>query len=307
MTKSNIVVVGSSNTDMIIKMTRIPRAGETVLGGEFLTAAGGKGANQAVAAARGGGRVSLIARVGRDTLGDQAIAGFIRAGVDVSHVGRDRRLASGAALIFVARNGENSIAVASGANARLSPADIRRARGLIARAKVVLMQLETPLDTVEAAARLAASHGALVILNPAPAQILPNSLLRQTSILTPNESEAELLTGVRLKGMTEVKEAAVRLLRCGVRTVVLTLGARGACIADDAGTRFVPGFKVKAVDTTAAGDIFNGIFALALTEGQPLEDAMRIANAAAAISVTRMGAQPSAPTRREIMRFLRTR
>jgi len=306
MTKSNIVVVGSSNTDMIIKLKRIPRAGETVLGGEFMTAAGGKGANQAVAASRAGGQVSLIARVGRDTLGDQAIAGFVSDGVDVSHVARDRRLASGAALIFVARNGENSIAVASGANGRLSPADVKRARVLIAQTKVLLMQLETPLDTVRAAARLATSHGALVILNPAPARTLPNSLLCHVSILTPNESEAELLTGIRLNGIAAAEKAAGKLRRRGVQTVVLTLGARGALIADEQGTQLIPGFKVKAVDTTAAGDIFNGALAVALTEGQSLKQAVRVANAAAAISVTRWGAQPSAPTRRAIERFLKT-
>jgi len=291
---------------MIIKLKRIPRAGETVLGGDLLTAAGGKGANQAVAAVRAGGRVSLIARVGRDSLGDQAIAGFLRDGIDVSLVARDRRGASGAALIFVAQNGENSIAVASGANARLSPADVKRGRALIAQAKVLLAQLETPLNTVATAAHLAASHGALVILNPAPARPLPDSLLRRISILTPNESEAELLTGIRLDGIAAAKKAANKLRRRGVQRVVLTLGARGALIADEQGMRLIPGFKVKAVDTTAAGDIFNGVLAVALTEERPLEQAVRIANAAAAISVTRWGAQPSAPTRQAVERFLKT-
>jgi ribokinase len=303
--KSRIVVVGSSNTDMIIKLKRIPRPGETVLGGEFLTAAGGKGANQAVAAARAGGKVSLIARVGRDTLGDEAIAGFIRDGIDVSHITHDPRTASGAALIFVTQDGENSIAVASGANIKLSPADVRKARRVIAHAKVLLMQLETPLDTVGVAAELAAATGALVILNPAPARPLPDRLLRQISILTPNESEAELLTGIRIKSIATAEKAAVRLRRRGVQAVVLTLGARGGLIADSQGTRLVPGFKVKAVDTTAAGDVFNGTLAVALTEGRSIEEAVRFANAAAAISVTRMGAQPSAPRRREIMPFLR--
>lgn len=303
--KPHIVVVGSSNTDMMIKLERIPRAGETLLGGEFLTAAGGKGANQAVAAARAGGQVSLIARVGCDALGDQAIDGFTGDGIDVSHVTRDRRSASGVALIFVARNGANSIAVAGGANARLAPADVNQARAQIARAKVLLMQLEIPLRTVATAARLAASHGALVILNPAPAQALPDSLLRHISILTPNEPEIELLTGTRLNGIASAKKAADKLRRRGVRTVVLTLGARGALIVNDQGSRLVPGFKVKAVDTTAAGDVFNGALAVALTEGQPLEQAVRTANAAAAISVTRWGAQPSAPTRQAIERFLK--
>lgn len=305
MKKPLIVVVGSSNTDMIIKVKRIPRAGETVLGGEFMSAAGGKGANQAVAAARAGGRVSLVARVGSDALGERAIAGFVKDGIDVSCVTRDRRAASGAALIFVAQNGENSIAVASGANARLSPADVTKARD-ISRAKVLVMQLETPLDAIQCAARRATAHEALVILNPAPARRLPNELLRQVSILTPNQSEAELLTGVRVNSVANAEKAAGKLRRRGARTVVLTLGARGALIADERGTRLIPGFKVSAVDTTAAGDVFNGALAVALAEGRTVDQAVYVANAAAAISVTRWGAQPSAPTRREIKRLLKT-
>lgn len=305
MANPNIVVVGSSNTDFIIKLKRIPKPGETLLGGEFFTAAGGKGANQAVAAARAGGQVSLVARVGSDALGDRAIDGFVGDGIDVAHVVRDPRMASGAALIFVAQSGENSIAVASGANNRLSPADVKKASPVIAQAKVLLMQLETPLNTVAAAARFAAAKGVLVILNPAPARLLPDALLRYVSILTPNESEAERLTGIKLINIAAVKKAAGKLRRRGVQTVVLTLGARGALIASEDGTRLVPGYRVKAVDTTAAGDIFNGAFAVALTEGRSLDEAVRIANAAAAISVTRRGAQPSAPTRRVIEQFLK--
>lgn len=305
MTQPSIAVVGSSNTDMIIQLERIPRPGETLLGGQFRTAAGGKGANQAVAAARAGGRVSLIARVGRDSLGDAAIAGFVTDGIDVSRITRDHRAASGAALIFVARNGENSIAVAGGANNLLSIADVRKARSTIVSAKVVLMQLETPSATIAAAARLAARSGALVILNPAPARPLSDELLRHVSVLTPNESEAEFLTGIKLNGIASAERVAAKLRRRGVHTVVLTLGARGALIANDAGTQLVKGFKVKAVDTTGAGDVFNGTLAVALIEGQPLEVAVRFANAAAAISVTRLGAQPSAPMRREVERFLK--
>jgi ribokinase len=305
--KPRIVVVGSSNTDMVIKLHRLPRPGETVIGGEFLTAAGGKGANQAVAAARAGGMVSFIARVGRDSLGDEAIEGFVRDRIDVSRVTRDAKAPTGAALIFVAKDGENSIAVASGANDRLTPADISRARPLLERARVVLMQLETPIATVDAAARIAQANGALVILNPAPARQLPAALLGRISLLTPNEVEAELLTGIRATNASSAERAVVRLRRRGVKAVVLTLGRQGALVADERGIRRVPGFKVAAVDTTAAGDIFNGALAVGITEGRELDDAVRFANAAAAISVTRWGAQPSAPTRRAIERFLRGR
>jgi ribokinase len=305
MAKNSIVVVGSSNTDMIIKLDRIPRPGETILGGEFVTAAGGKGANQAVGAARAGGRVTFIARVGRDMFGDQAVAGFVKDGIDVRHVFRDPTAPSGVALIFVAKDGENSIAVAGGANSRLTPADVRKAAKAIAGASAVVMQLETPLETVQAAADLAARARVPVILNPAPARPLPDRLLRKVSILTPNETEAELLTGIKVNDEAAAARAADKLRQRGVGTVILTLGARGAFIADGSGALLVAGFKVKAVDTTAAGDVFNGALAVALAEGQTLAAAARFANAAGAISVTRLGAQPSAPTRKEIEKFLR--
>jgi ribokinase len=301
----SIVVVGSSNTDMIIRVPRIPRAGETLLGGEFLTAAGGKGANQAVGAARAGGTVTFVARVGRDAFGDQAIAGLRRDGIDVSCVFRDRLTASGVALIFVAKDGENSIAVAGGANAKLSPADVNKATRAIRSAALLMTQLETPLATVTAAAEVAAKAGVPVVLNPAPARPLANSLLKLISILTPNETEAELLTGIKVTDEAGAAMACAKLRSRGVRTVILTLGERGAFLADVDGQRLVPGFKVKTVDSTAAGDIFNGALAVALAEGKTVLDAVRFANAAAALSVTRLGAQPSAPTRADIGKFLR--
>jgi ribokinase len=297
--KAKIVVVGSSNTDMILKLDRIPKPGETILGGEFVTAAGGKGANQAVAAAQAGGAVTLVARVGQDMFGEQAVSGFIANGINVDHVQRDK-FPSGVALIFVAKDGENSIGVGSGANAKLSPADVRKAKTAFAESTAVVMQLETPLETVQAAADLAHATGALVILNPAPAQSLPDSLLKKISILTPNETEAELLTGIKVTDEDSCSRAAGILLRKGVQTVILTLGSRGAYVATSTSKQFVPGFKVKAVDTTAAGDTFNGALAVALAEGIPMIDAVRFANAAGAISVTRLGAQPSAPNRIEI-------
>jgi len=300
-----ILVVGSSNTDMIIRLDRIPRPGETVLGGAFSTAAGGKGANQAVGAARAGGRVTFVARVGRDMFGEQAVAGFEKDGINVRHIVCDAAEPSGVALIFVAKDGENSIAVASGANGALAPADVRKAKGAFAAAAVLVMQLETPLATVQAAAELAAQAGVPVILNPAPAQPLPATLLKRVSILTPNETEAELLTGIKVDDEASAAKAAAKLRQLGVDTVIITLGARGAFIAYADGSQLVTGFKVKAVDTTAAGDIFNGALAVALAEGRPLVDAVRFANAAAALSVTKLGAQPSAPLRRDIEKFLR--
>lgn len=303
--KKEIVVVGSSNTDMIVQMERIPRPGETVLGGRFTTAPGGKGANQAVAAARAGGQVTLVARVGQDVFGEQAVAGFARDRINVDFVFRDRAEPSGVALIFVGADGENSIAVASGANARLSKADVKKARPAITRAGLLVMQLETPLDTVREAAALAARHGARVILNPAPAQPLGDDLLRHISILTPNETEAELLTGIKVDSDQSAGQAASALIGRGVETVIITLGARGAWVSTTAFTGLIPGFKVKPVDTTAAGDVFNGALAVALSEQRPIEEAVRLANAAAALSVTKLGAQPSAPTRKSIDQFLK--
>jgi ribokinase len=298
-----IIVVGSSNTDMIVKTERIPKPGETVIGGTFSMAAGGKGANQAVAAARAGGQVTFIARVGADLFGEQAVKGFAADGIDVSHVIRDKRSPSGVALIFVDNKGENSIAVASGANAGLAPADVRKAKGEIAAADVLLMQLETPLETIAAAAEIAAKKGVPVILNPAPARVLPAPLLQRISILTPNEHEAELLTGIAVKNERDAAAAAANLVEKGVGIVIITLGARGAYLHAEEFKGMVAGFAVTAVDTTAAGDVFNGAFAVAYAEKRPLVEAVRFANAAAALSVTKLGAQPSAPQRRAISRL----
>jgi len=306
MKKGLILVVGSSYTDMIVRLDRLPLPGETLIGGQFSTAPGGKGANQAVGAARAGGRVAFVGRVGEDALGRSALENLRRDGVDVRHAVRDRGAPSGVAFIFVARGGENSIAVASGANDRLSPADVGRARSAFRQAGVLLVQLETPLSTVAQAVYLASKAGARVILNPAPARPLPDRILRRVSILTPNEHEAELLTGIKVNGDSGAARAAKALLRRGVGAVIVTLGARGAFVADGKSQGLVRGFKVKAVDTTAAGDIFNGALAVALAEGRTVPDAVRFAQAAAAISVTRPGAQPSAPLRAEIDRLLRS-
>ncbi|MEO0529740.1 MAG: ribokinase [Planctomycetota bacterium] len=299
-----IVVVGSSNTDMILQTERIPRPGETILGGEFVTAAGGKGANQAVAAAKAGGDVAFVAKVGDDSFGQQAIAGFVEHGINVQHVSRDTTAASGVALIFVADDGENSIGVASGANAQLTPEDVEAAEETLGRAGVVVAQLETPLPSVTRAAELAASSGAAMILNPAPAQPLPDLLLQQVTVLTPNETEAELLTGQPVNDAASAAEAARKLRSKGVAIVIVTLGANGCVVADEEGTRHVQAFRVSPVDSTAAGDVFNGALAVALAEEQPIATAVRFASAAAALSTTVLGAQPSAPDRSSIEEHL---
>lgn len=301
--RPHIVVAGSSNTDMILQLDRLPRPGETLLGGKFQTASGGKGANQAVAAARAGGAVTFVARVGDDAFGNQAIEAFQADDIDVRYVVRDARSPSGVALIFVAPDGANCIGVAPGANARLRPNDIRRARPALADARIALLQLEIPLETVIATAEMAARVGCPIVLNPAPACPLPDSLLRQIAVLTPNETEAEVLTGLKVTTEIEAAKAADVLRARGPETVIITLGANGAYVASRDLHERVPGYPVQPVDTTAAGDVFNGALAVALAGDRPLLDAVRFANAAAALSVTRLGAQPSAPTRRAIEQF----
>ena len=299
---AKIVVVGSSNTDMVIRTERIPGPGETVLGGEFTMAAGGKGANQAVAAARLGAQVTLVARVGADLFGDGALEGLSKEGIDTRYVTVDPEAASGIALIFVDADGENSIGVAPGANARLSPDDVRRAQQAIEGAHVLLLQLEIPLDTAACAAELAHRAGVQVILNPAPAPTgpLPAGLLNCVDILTPNESEAGALAGMWVADLPGAKDAAQSLINQGVGKVIITLGAKGALVVSSEVQQLVPGYPVEAVDTTAAGDAFNGGLAVALAAGKGLLDAVRFANGCGALAATRLGAQPSLPSLDEV-------
>ncbi|MFC1490808.1 ribokinase [Candidatus Latescibacterota bacterium] len=303
----NIVIIGSSNTDMIIKLSRIPKPGETILGGDFSIAPGGKGANQAVSAARAGGKVVFIARVGDDMFGKQAVEGFIADSINTENIITDKTASSGVALIFVDKAGENSIAVASGANANLMPSDIDKVKDVIASAGIVLMQLEIPIETIRAAVEIAANGGAKVILNPAPAQRLNDDLLRNISIITPNETEAEMLTGVKVEDECGAEKAAGILLAKGIETVIITLGSRGVYVADADFRGMVPSFSVNAEDTTAAGDVFNGVLSVALAEKMMFTDAVRFSNAAAALSVTKLGAQTSAPYREDIEAFLKMR
>ncbi len=295
-----IAVVGSSNTDMVIAGERLPAPGETVLGGSFLMADGGKGANQAVAAARLGGQVTLLARVGDDPFGERARSAFAREGIDTTAVVVDEESPSGVALILVDGAGENLISVAPGANERLSPADVDAAKAAIESAHVLLLQLETPLDSVAHAAKIAATAGVRTVLDPAPAQDLDDSLLSAISILTPNETEAKRLTGVEVDDESGARAAAEVLRKRGVDTVIVTLGARGSYLLCEGHDELIAAPAVEAVDTTAAGDTFNGALACALSAGASLPQAVGAASIAAAISTTRRGAQPSMPLRSEI-------
>jgi ribokinase len=304
--KPRIVVVGSVNTDMVVKGKRLPGPGETVSGGSFLMAGGGKGANQAVAAARLGAEVTLIAKVGRDMLGDQAIENFGREDIRTDCILRSPDDHTGVALILVDDAGENLISVASGANHALTPEEIDRQAERIRKADMLVLQLETPLDTVFRAAKIAAEAGVPVILNPAPATPLPEKLLACVTYLTPNETETELLTGIAVRDEDSAREAAERLLAAGTRHVIITLGAKGAQMTDSTGTLLIPSTSVDAVDTTAAGDAFNGGLAWALARGMALEKAVRQACLVGALSATRLGAQPSLPTKDELDRFVQS-
>jgi ribokinase len=301
---AKIVVVGSSNTDMVVMTPKIPAPGETVIGGNFMMAGGGKGANQAFAATRLCADVTFIARVGMDMFGEQAIENLKRDGIRTDYISRDNEAPSGVALIFVDKNAENIIAVAPGANDRLSSEHILQAQEAIEVADVVIMQLEIPIKTVEVAAKIAHESGTKVILNPAPAQDLPLSLLKMVDVLTPNETEAALLTGLPSTDGIRPEEAGKKLLDLGVGAVVMTLGAKGALIVTKDYIKNVTAPKVDAVDTTAAGDAFNGALAVALAEGSDLEAAVKFAVNAAALSVTKIGAQPSLATRSEVDEFI---
>lgn len=305
--RKKIVIIGSSNTDMIIKTSRIPKPGETILGGDFSIAPGGKGANQAVSAARAGGNVVFIARVGDDMFGRQSVEGFAADSINTENIITDKNAPSGVALIFVDSKGENSIAVASGANANLLPSDIAFSKDVIQSAEIVLMQLEIPIETVRAVVEIAAENKSKVILNPAPARPLNDEILRDITIITPNETEAELLTGIKVSNERGAEKAAGILLSKGIENVIITLGARGVYAAGSGFNGIVPAFSVNAEDTTAAGDVFNGVLATALAEKMPLIDAVKFSNAAAALSVTKLGAQTSAPYRAEIETFLEER
>lgn len=295
-----IIVVGSSNTDMVIISDRLPCAGETILGKSFFMNPGGKGGNQAVAAARMNGNVTFISKIGNDVFGQQSLELYEKEKINTRYIFIDKNTPSGIALIIVDSKGENTIAVASGANEKLIPEDILTVKSVIESGEILLMQLETPLETIEFAAEIAKKKGIKVILNPAPAKQLPNSLFKNLDIITPNRTEAEILSGIKVIDLQSAKRAAEEIAKKGVNTVIITLGSSGALIWENEIHHFVEAEKVEAIDTTAAGDTFNGVLSVVLSEGKSTIEAVEFASRAAAIAVTRMGAQSSIPYRNEL-------
>lgn len=300
MPKQNILVIGSSNTDMVIRTEHLPLPGETVIGGTFFMNPGGKGANQAVAVARLGGQVAFVCKTGSDIFGHQAQQLFSEEGIDSSYVFSDTKNPSGVALITVDTHAENCIVVAPGANAHLTVADLKHSARAVEKADIVLLQLEIPMETVEEAAVMAQRLGKKVVLNPAPASKLSPRLLESLYVITPNETEAEMISGIHIVDGASAEAAARKIASMGVPNVIVTLGTRGALVFDGTDCEIVPACKVQAVDTTAAGDVFNGALVVALAEGRSLTEAARFACKASAISVTRVGAQSSVPYRTEV-------
>jgi ribokinase len=298
--KSKIYVIGSSNTDMVIKSDKLPAPGETVIGGSFMMSAGGKGANQAVAAAKLGAKVLFVSKVGNDIFGKQALQGFMDVGINTNFVFTDPENASGIALILVDGKGENSISVASGANANLHFSEVEKAIDLVQEGDIVLLQLEIPIETVNKTIKFCSEKGAKVILNPAPAQKLDESYFKYLTMITPNETESEILTGIKVIDLATAKLAANDFHSKGILEVIITLGSKGAFYSNNDKQVLVPSPTVIAVDSTAAGDVFNGALCVAISEGQAIESAIAFACKAASVSVTRMGAQASAPTREEL-------
>ena len=297
-----IIVIGSANTDLVMQVKSLPKAGETVLGDKFMQMSGGKGANQAVAIARCGVKVYLLASIGIDHFGDKLIENYKKCFIDTSLINRPAA-ASGVAMIYVAENGENSIAVSAGSNLLLSSKNIYELNSFFALSKYVIAQLEIPIDVVLTSARLAKQNNAIFVLNPAPAQALPKEIFSLIDIITPNQSEATILTGIDITDKCSAIAAAQALYKTGVKNVIITLGVRGALLYNNNYVKVIPGYSVKAIDTTAAGDTFNGALVYSLFCGNNIIESIIFANKAAALSVTRVGAQSSIPTVKEIEYF----
>jgi ribokinase len=300
-----IFVVGSLNADLVQRVERFPKSGETLVGSDLNIVSGGKGSNQAFAAAYLGGKTTMIGRIGTDPFGPTLLQSLATAGVDTSRIQKSD-CATGTATILVATSGDNTIVISPGANARLTPEDVADHLRDLDEESILLTQLEVPIETTAAAVELAHQRGAVTILDPAPARELPRKLLQQITFLTPNQTEAALLLGASHEANTfsEARDVARRLLDLDIPNIVLKLGALGVLLASESGFEEVAGFAVKPIDSTAAGDTWNGAFAVALAEQKSRSDAARFANAAAAISVTRAGAQSAIPQRREVDAFL---
>ena len=300
----NVTVVGSSNMDLVVKSRRIPTVGETILGGDFIMVPGGKGANQAVAAAKLGAEVFFVAKLGNDIFGTQSLNNFKKEGVNTKYVTQTREAPSGVALIAVDQRGNNAIVVAPGANQKLTPEDVEKAKPAIALSGALAVQLEISLETTEFAGRLANKLGVPFILDPAPARDLSTRLLKMVDVIKPNETEAAILTGIEVTDEKSAHKAALNLLKRGVKAVILTMGAKGFLLVDERTDKFVPAKKVKAVDSTAAGDAFTGSLAVGIASGWTLLEAASFANNVAALSVTKMGAQSSMPTLKAVKDFI---
>ncbi|WP_248630915.1 ribokinase [Paenibacillus riograndensis] len=304
MKRLSIVIIGSLNMDMVVRTSRAPNAGETLFGQGFALSPGGKGANQAAAAARLGADVQMIGRVGRDTFGSELLEVMRKEQINTEHIGQSETQTTGVASIVVDGEGENRIIVVPGANIEMGPADIAALEPVISQAEIVVMQLETDLAMCAHAAAVAHRHGIPVILNPAPARELDDEFLQHVTYLTPNETEAGILAGIAVNSVAEAEQAAHILLQKGVQNVIVTLGSKGALIVNKGGTLHIPGFPVQAVDTVAAGDSFNGALAWQLTQGKTLAEAARFANAVGALAVGKQGAIPSLPYLPEVEQFL---
>ncbi|WP_234534455.1 ribokinase [Paenibacillus pseudetheri] len=305
MFKLGIVVIGSLNMDMVVRANRAPNAGETLMGQAFALSPGGKGANQAVAAARLGAEVSMIGSVGKDTFGSEMLEIIKQEGIHIEHISVSETEATGVASIVIEEDGENRIIVVPGANIDLFVEDIQALESIISQAEMIVMQLEMELAMSEHAIAIAHRHGIPVILNPAPARVLKDEMLGQVSFLTPNETEAGILTGMTVDSLETAEQAARILLQKGIKNVIITLGAKGALIVNAEGAKSVPGFPVKAIDTVAAGDSFNGALAQQLVLGKTLEEAVSFANAVGALAVGKEGAIPSLPQLSEVEQFLK--
>jgi ribokinase len=301
-----ITVIGSSSIDMIVKVPRIPCIGDVVTGGHFSMATGGRGANQAVAAVRAGGEVSLISRIGNDVFGERILKDLGDEGINLIHTSRDPEKPTGVDTIVVSDKGDTSITVSPGANMNVTEEDINRAREVILSSDIILMQLEIPVETVKYAARLAKSEGKKVILNPSPALPISDDILKSISVLTPDSSEAELLTGINITDERSAELAGRILLERGLDRVIITMKTRGAMVIDNGGAEHVPAFKNKTVDANAVNDVFNGVLAIALAEGKNFYEAVLFANAACSLSLAKAGGQSSMPGRQEILDVMKS-